>query len=601
PLVKTTQTYDPLHDPDYVDTALRTAVSTPDALSPQATDLQQEVAQKIKDAASTYRKVTLTLGGLSYSFYGVSIAEYGLSSEEVSPILQMVWDDPEMFYFPFSVTKYGTSKCVMYVTWDFTFGTLDEITAARASLDRKVDEALTWANVCMTPLQKAQAMHDYLVRTCAYDHDAPPISHTSYGALILGKPVCQGYAMAYKLLLGRLGVPCAYVTSDAMCHGWSMVQLDGVWYHVDVTWDDPTIVDADGNKSDKGFDAAISYRYYLKSDATFQDLSHYDWSTDGALTCPKDYPTYSRPVYNAPSVQGHVWGESPVVDRQPTYDYEGSQHYECTRCDARTASEPIAKLERPPVVDPDPGIDPDPSPDPNPDPQPDPDPGSQPGVDPDPNPDPEPQPGVGPGPDPNPGPGVDPDPQPDPSSDPDPQPNVDPVPDATPLDYCDVRLSTSTYTYNGKARTPRVAVRLNGDLLPESAYTVRYAAGRKLVGTYAVTVTAASGQSITGSTTLRFTIKPRATSVTSLRASKRAFTARWSKRVSQTSGYQIQYRAKGSSATKTVTVRGTSTTAKKITKLRAKTRYYVKVRTYKTVGGKRYYSAWSSAKAVTTR
>ncbi|MDD7699339.1 MAG: fibronectin type III domain-containing protein, partial [Spirochaetia bacterium] len=88
-----------------------------------------------------------------------------------------------------------------------------------------------------------------------------------------------------------------------------------------------------------------------------------------------------------------------------------------------------------------------------------------------------------------------------------------------------------------------------------------------------------------------------------LSRSKKAFTAKWKKQSTQTSGYQIVYstNSKFKSGNKYVTIKSNKTTTKKITKLKAKKKYYVKVRTYKTVNGTKYYSGWSSAKAVTTK
>ncbi|MBR1763701.1 MAG: fibronectin type III domain-containing protein, partial [Eubacterium sp.] len=81
------------------------------------------------------------------------------------------------------------------------------------------------------------------------------------------------------------------------------------------------------------------------------------------------------------------------------------------------------------------------------------------------------------------------------------------------------------------------------------------------------------------------------------------FTAKWSKQATQTTGYQIQYatNSKFTKNKKTVTVKGTKTTSKTVSKLKAKKKYYVRVRTYKTVNGKKYYSGWSKAKTVTTK
>ncbi len=96
--------------------------------------------------------------------------------------------------------------------------------------------------------------------------------------------------------------------------------------------------------------------------------------------------------------------------------------------------------------------------------------------------------------------------------------------------------------------------------------------------------------------------KPKGTSVSKITAKSKGFTVYWKKQASQTTGYQIQYSTSSKfTSPKTVTVTKNSTTSKSITKLKGKKKYYVRVRTYKTVGSTKYYSSWSSAKSVTTK
>ena len=169
-----------------------------------------------------------------------------------------------------------------------------------------------------------------------------------------------------------------------------------------------------------------------------------------------------------------------------------------------------------------------------------------------------------------------------------------------------IKLKATSLTYNGKVRTPKVIVkdRTGKTLVKNTDYTVSYAKGRKYVGKYAVKITFKGKYS--GTKTLYFTIKPKATSISSLKAGSKKFTVKWKKQATQTTGYQVQYSASSKfSKAKTVTVGKNTTVSKKISKLSGKKKYYVRVRTYKTVkiNGKsiRIYSGWSKAKAVTTK
>jgi hypothetical protein len=164
-----------------------------------------------------------------------------------------------------------------------------------------------------------------------------------------------------------------------------------------------------------------------------------------------------------------------------------------------------------------------------------------------------------------------------------------------------ITLSATTYTYNGKAQKPTVkVVDANGKTVVSSNYTVTYASGCKNVGSYKVTIKFKGNYS--GTVTKTFKINPKGTSVSSLTAKSNGFAVNWKKQATQTTGYQIQYSTSSNfSNAKTVTVSKNSTTSKTISKLTGKKKYYVRVRTYKTVDGTKYYSSWSSAKSVTTK
>ena len=170
-----------------------------------------------------------------------------------------------------------------------------------------------------------------------------------------------------------------------------------------------------------------------------------------------------------------------------------------------------------------------------------------------------------------------------------------------------IKLKATSLTYNGKVRTPKVIVkdRTGKTLVKNTDYTVSYAKGRKYVGKYAVKITFKGKYS--GTKTLYFTIKPKATSISSLKAGSKKFTVKWKKQATQTTGYQVQVATnkKFKKNKKTVTIKKQKTTKTTVKKLKAKKKYYVRVRAYKTVkiNGKsiRIYSGWSKAKTVTTK
>lgn len=168
-------------------------------------------------------------------------------------------------------------------------------------------------------------------------------------------------------------------------------------------------------------------------------------------------------------------------------------------------------------------------------------------------------------------------------------------------------LSASSYIYNGKVRKPSVTIKdTNGKAVSASNFTVSYSKGCKNVGRYTVKVTFKGDYSKYKGMSKTFDIKPKTTSISKLKASKKAFTVKWKKQAKQTTGYHIQYSRdkKFKSGVKAAKV-GVSKTEKKISKLKSKKTYYVRIRTYKTVkvNGKsvKMYSKWSNVKKVKTK
>ena len=127
-----------------------------------------------------------------------------------------------------------------------------------------------------------------------------------------------------------------------------------------------------------------------------------------------------------------------------------------------------------------------------------------------------------------------------------------------------------------------------------------YGSGRKNVGKYTVKVTLKGDYA--GTVTKSFKINPKSTTISSITAKSKGIKVKWKKNKTQTTGYQIQYSTSSKfKGAKTVTVSKNKTTDKTISKLKAKKKYYVRIRTYKKIGSAKYYSSWSKVKKVTTK
>ena len=165
-----------------------------------------------------------------------------------------------------------------------------------------------------------------------------------------------------------------------------------------------------------------------------------------------------------------------------------------------------------------------------------------------------------------------------------------------------VKLEKDSFVYNGKKPSLEITVKdSKGKKLKKNTdYKLKISSG-KSVGKYKVTVTFKGNYS--GEKTLDFEILPKGTSLSKLTASKKGFTAKWKKQTAQTTGYEIQLSTSKKftkKTTKTLTAKSKAT-SKKVSGLKSKKTYYVRIRTYKTIKGEKLYSAWSGIKSVKTK
>ena len=171
----------------------------------------------------------------------------------------------------------------------------------------KVDQAISRIEQIKTEIlqnktgntyENIKMVHDYLVDNISYDSTLSKENiYNVYGALVNKECVCEGYARAFKYLLDELDIPCVLVIGTARNsqgetenHAWNYVQLDGKWYAVDTTWDDPIVVGG-GTVSE-----ASKYKYFLVR-AEIIDQDHYSNGqfTEGGKTF--SYPNLNNESY----------------------------------------------------------------------------------------------------------------------------------------------------------------------------------------------------------------------------------------------------------------------------------------------------------------
>ena len=167
---------------------------------------------------------------------------------------------------------------------------IDLLEAIRKEIDRQL---YGYSNY-----EKIREVHNWLIDNIEYDlnlESEEPYSIS--GALTEGKAVCEGYARSFKYIMDELNIPCVLVSGtgtnsngETESHAWNYVQLDGKWYAIDVTWDDPVII-GNGYVSED-----TKYKHFLKGSNTFL-ASHKE---DGNITTNSiefTFPELSREDY----------------------------------------------------------------------------------------------------------------------------------------------------------------------------------------------------------------------------------------------------------------------------------------------------------------
>lgn len=174
----------------------------------------------------------------------------------------------------------------------YIFETAEQDNTARDFMQEKINEYVELVSQFESPLEKLLAVHDKMVENYKYDYSATSddiLPFHAYGIFKNNTAVCQGYAQAYYMILRELGIEANFCRSDSINHLWNYVKLDGKWYHVDVTWDDP-------NKTDN-ISAAYHSNFLLSDDKRFQNIKNsfsdaeHDWIAylDALPDCGNDF------------------------------------------------------------------------------------------------------------------------------------------------------------------------------------------------------------------------------------------------------------------------------------------------------------------------
>ncbi|MCI9597276.1 MAG: leucine-rich repeat protein [Firmicutes bacterium] len=205
-------------------------------------------------AANSENKVTIDV-----SACGV------LGTEVEQKVTDFLNTHPSYFYVKNSFSYSYAGDNVYNLTFTLT-DTPANVSKMLAAYDTEVNAIVKSMDTNWSALEKALYANDYLAVHCAYDSGLT--KHSAYDAFVNKTAVCQGYALAFLELMDQANVNCELVTSQSLNHAWNLVNVNGSWYHVDTTWNDP-LTDRLGR---------ARHKYLLKSTNSFKsetgDPSH---------------------------------------------------------------------------------------------------------------------------------------------------------------------------------------------------------------------------------------------------------------------------------------------------------------------------------------
>lgn len=168
-----------------------------------------------------------------------------MTGDELTDVIEALnYDNPTIMCFSRSNTIVS-SEGLCYFQPGYSM-TPSEQRVKNDTLDQICNEIISLIPENSTPFETELFIHDYIVNNCTYDVEVAETSSTAFSCLVDGLSACEGYSKAAKLLCEKAGLECYTVSGDAVNfdgetegHMWNIIKIDGEYYHLDVTWDDP--------------------------------------------------------------------------------------------------------------------------------------------------------------------------------------------------------------------------------------------------------------------------------------------------------------------------------------------------------------------------
>lgn len=239
-----------------------------------------EYPQNIYDAAADF-----AAGALNFEDR-IDISQYNIPVSQRFDVFNCVrYEFPEVINIS---TSYGyqTANGILKSMVPKYLFTEEEKDKYFVPFNNTVDEVVNAAGNLDSDISKALFVHDYIIAECEYateiyetGAEVSQFVYGAYGSLVEHRAVCQGYSMAYKVIMKRLSIDVDYALSESMNHIWNTVTIDGNTYHADLTYDDPI----------PNMIGYVGHTNFLCTDEEITATDHSDWTTSSTIT-NQSYP-----------------------------------------------------------------------------------------------------------------------------------------------------------------------------------------------------------------------------------------------------------------------------------------------------------------------
>lgn len=196
-------------------------------------------------------------------------SDENISFEELFDTYQLIYNDENRLFYISPTIEYVSDRAtgnISSMKVNYTFSK-EEIRSMQAEIDKETDNILSMITPDMNDYDIVKLFHDYIIVNCTYDAGAKN-PNSIYGTLVEKDALCQGYSQSFTYLCSLAGIDSFIVLGVANePHMWNVVKMDGDYYHVDLTWDDP-----DRAKSPD----SVRYDYFGLTDDRIRELRQFD-------------------------------------------------------------------------------------------------------------------------------------------------------------------------------------------------------------------------------------------------------------------------------------------------------------------------------------